>query len=477
MKKTISGIRGIVNDDIVPVDVIRFCSSFASLTGGKCVTGMDTRPSSQIFMYAAHAALMAEGVDVYNLGMVPTPVVFREARCKTAGLVVTSSHNPVEWNGLKFIVDGRGINEDELAAIVGQAGSTCAEISEISCHDSAAKGDMQTSSKTARDGQADGYVRRSTVEYTRQDSSTRPGREYECAASQYVDDAAKVIGDAERGTRVAVDIGGGAAADIVPKLLGTIGCNTTIINADLASCTRGPDPTTDRLDDLVNASLAADIGFAFDLDGDRLVIVRDGIKETPDTTLGLGVAMALEMGCNSFVISTDTSVAVEKLIADEGGSCIRSKVGEANVVGEMMRIGAQAGGEGSSGGFILGDFNYCRDGILTSGFVSCLLSNETRFKEILNYMKRYHMIRTKMQANSARHKDIMERAEAWMGSECSEIDRLDGLKGILDEDTWILIRRSNTEDVIRISAESDNKDRCKDAVKRIVEAMQTKEGA
>ena len=118
MKITISGIRGVFGDDLTPNDVIKYCNNFTMLVKSKkCVIGYDTRPSSNIMMNNVVASLMQCGIDVYNLGMVPTPVVFRESRKYGAGVMITSSHNPIEWNGLKFIIDGRGLNEDELNII------------------------------------------------------------------------------------------------------------------------------------------------------------------------------------------------------------------------------------------------------------------------------------------------------------------------------------------------------------------------
>ncbi len=119
MKKSISGIRGIFGDDLTLKDVLQFCSNFAPLIKSKkCVVGNDTRPSGEMVRETAIAALLARGIDVYNLGMVPTPVVFREARRYGAGLIITSSHNPLEWNGLKFIIEGRGPNEKEFEKIL-----------------------------------------------------------------------------------------------------------------------------------------------------------------------------------------------------------------------------------------------------------------------------------------------------------------------------------------------------------------------
>ena len=119
MKKTISGIRGIFGDDLNLKDVLEFSNNFSSLIKSKkCVIGKDTRPSGQMVKDTASASLMKNGIDELNLGTVPTPVVFREARNYGAGIVISSSHNPLEWNGMKFIIEGRGINEQELPKII-----------------------------------------------------------------------------------------------------------------------------------------------------------------------------------------------------------------------------------------------------------------------------------------------------------------------------------------------------------------------
>ena len=104
--------------DLSAKDVFNFCSNFSNLIkSGKCVIGRDTRPTGKIILENVSAALMQNGIDVYNLEMAPTPVVFREAKKYGAGIVVTSSHNPIESNGLKFILEGRGITENELDVV------------------------------------------------------------------------------------------------------------------------------------------------------------------------------------------------------------------------------------------------------------------------------------------------------------------------------------------------------------------------
>ncbi len=424
MKKTISGIRGIFGEDLTLKDVLEFCNNFASLIKSKkCVIGKDTRPSGSMIKNVASAALMKNGIDIFNLETVPTPVVFREARKYGAGLVISSSHNPIQWNGMKFIIEGRGINEDELPQIIKHQ-----EIFQ-----------------------------------------TNIGIEREISSS-YIDDARKIIGDVENQPEIVVDIGGGAAKGFAPELLSKIGCNVKILNENLSGCTRGPDPTSDELTELITASNKKEIGFAFDLDGDRLVVVKNGKKQTPDVTLGLGVAKSLELGYKNFVLSIDTSVSIEKFIKERGGRVQRSKVGEANVIDLMLKNNSQAGGEGSSGGFILPEFNYCREGILTSGLIASMLGT-SEFNEIINFMESHYQIREKIEIDSKFHDEVIEQIKSKFSGDYSETISLDGIKGIIDEDSWVLIRKSNTEDIIRVSAESNSVEKCKTIVKNTLELV------
>jgi phosphoglucosamine mutase/phosphomannomutase/phosphoglucomutase len=406
LKKSISGIRGIFGNDFTLKDVLRFCRNFAPLIkSNRCVIGNDTRPSGDIVREAAIGALMAQGVNVYNLGMVPTPVVFREARRYGAGLIITSSHNPLEWNGLKFIIDGRGPNEREFAQILKEKKS----------------------------------------DYKRIGTETQ-------ISSEYVKDAVKIIGKIRRPLKVAIDIGGGAAVNVAPQLLKKLGCQIQVINQ--SSSKRGPDPTADKLSELVLMSKKADIGFAFDLDGDRLVVVKDGKKQSPDTTLALGVSKALELGYKKFCLSIDTSIAVEKHIFDNGGSVVRSKVGEANVIDVMRKQKCQAGGEGSSGGFILPEFNMCRDGILSAGLITAMA--EKTVDEIIKFVSSYHQLRTKISIESRLHDKVLSKFQKNLKGKFSQVITIDGVKAIVDDDTWALVRKSNTEDIVRISVESNN---------------------
>jgi len=390
-------------------DILKFSKNFSVLVNSKkCVIATDTRPTGQMVAETVKAGLMQSGIDVYDLGIAPTPVAFRESRKYGAGIIVTSSHNPIEWNGLKMIIDGKGVNEKQLDTVMSEQNPPKSKI----------------------------------------------GEEYKIE-SAYVDDASKIIGKISDIPKVVVDIGGGAAKGFPSQLLEKVGCDVVTINSELEKSSRGPAPTVDTLEELITNTKNRDIGFAFDLDGDRLVIVINGGKKDPDVTLGMGVVKALELGYKNFVLSQDTSVSVEKYIKQNGGTVFRSKVGETNVTEKMIETKSQVGGEGSSGGFILSDFNYCRDGILTSGLIASIIKKDV-FADVLNFMEKYHIIRDKIEYDSEHHDDTLKALHGKMKEKFGSVETLDGLKVIVDEDSWALVRKSNTENVIRVSAESNS---------------------
>lgn len=414
MKATISGIRGVVGKDLTLRDVLHFCSGFAGIVqSGRCFVGRDTRPSGAMLQGTAMAALMGCGVRVHDLGVVPTPVVFRESR-GAAGLVVTSSHNPIEWNGLKFVLDGRGINQSELDEVVRGRG--------------AMGGPWGSSAE---------------------------------ATTSYLEDLHRVVGDIPGSPAILVDGGGGAASKMAPAALEMLGCRTGAIRAEEPR----PDPTAGGLERLVAESSGYDAGVAFDMDGDRMVLVMNGVVQPPDATLGLGVAAALDRGHRTFVLSADTSVLVERYILERGGRVYRSPVGEANVVGAMADREAGAGGEGSSAGFILPGFNRCRDGMLAAGLVASMIPDGTAGR-VLDEVTGSAIIREKVSGGAS----TLERMEEGMRGISSEVDTADGIRAVLDESSWVLVRASNTEDAIRISAEAGTFEECSRIV-RLVEEM------
>jgi phosphomannomutase len=422
VKISISGVRGVFGDDDLSLyEIVKFSRSFArSLIDPteKCVIGRDTRPSSTAIAKIVTATLMQEGVEVYDLNTAPTPVVFRESRKYQAGCIVTASHNPLDWNGLKFILEGRGIFEDELQTILDNL---------------------------------DPGLRMQNYDY---------GKSFQ-AVSNYVDEVAEVAKTSESSTqsiRAGLDPGGGAGCGYINRVFKALGHKFQSINDTHGISSRGTDPTADDLKDLsalvVNNQL--DFGFAFDQDGDRLVVVDNyGKKLSPDATLLLCVASALKIGMKKFVTSIDTSVSVEKFARLHGPASIKfdySKVGESNVVNTMLKADADAGGEGSSAGFIMPKFNLCRDGFLASAIIASL--DATTIDECMKFSAQYSQMRTKISLPSHLHGKLVEKLSDILERESTKILTIDGVKAIVDDDSWILVRGSNTEHAVRISVES-----------------------
>ena len=420
MKATISGVRGVVGGDYTIKHAISFCRGFTGMVPqGMCVVGRDTRPTGRMMADAAAAILASCGIRVLDVGVAPTPVVFREARRFGAGLVVTSSHNPIHWNGLKFVLNGRGINSAELDRITSGAGGGAPP--EERSHSSPNSVETRCGAITPHD-------------------------------SSYLQDISRILGKAEGSPKVLVDAGGGAASHIAPLILREAGCRTGMAPDGPPR----PDPTAGGLERLAAGSASYHAGFAFDMDGDRLVLAVGGRVQAPDATLGLGVAAAMRRGHRRFVISMDTSVLVERYITDGGGRVWRAPVGEANVVGAMAMHDAGAGGEGSSGGFILGEFNYCRDGMLAAGLIATMTQDTMR--GVLDRMGASAIMREKVPGGA----DVLPHIIDKIKPDSSEVDTSDGVRAILDEDSWVLVRASNTEDVVRISAEAPTARRCQD---------------
>lgn len=410
MKISISGVRGVYGQDLNLHEVNRFARLFARfIKSGKCVIARDTRPSSTIIAQVVTASLMAEGINVYDLGIAPTPAAFREARTYRAGIIITASHNPLEWNGLKFIIDGRGLFEQELEIMLKIEGNHLGKFGS----------DFQIS-------------------------------------SNYIDVIADVARSANAAVKIGIDLAGGAACGYAERLFKKLGHKYYSVNGIAGISSRGPDPTADDLADLrgLVTGNKLDHGFALDLDADRLVVVNSkGEKLNPDATLLLCIARALEIGLKKFVTSIDTSVAIEKYIYQNNGRVVAySKVGEANVVSKMLDVNADAGGEGSSAGFIMPKINMCRDGLLAAATISTL--DKKIVEDCLNFASQFKQIRSKIPANSSLHRAVIEKLPDIFKGDSYSILTEDGVKAIIDEESWVLVRPSNTEHAIRISVES-----------------------
>lgn len=422
MKISISGIRGIFGQDLNLHTIMNFSRLFASflinnstITEKKCLVARDTRPSSYLILQTVSAAIMEQGINVLDLGIAPTPFVFHESIKYGNGVIVTASHNPFEWNGLKFIINGRGIFEKELDLI-----------------------------------QQENIV-----------SGTQFGEMY-ALNSNYISDILELLrktgyleDNRKKRNTIGLDPGGGAISSYIPKLYNSLNQEFYTINDIAGISSRSPDPTTDDLLELRKLVLSKklDLGFAFDMDADRLVVVdKNGNKLSPDLTLLLCIASVLDHGAKKFVASLDTSNSIKRIITEYGGSLYHSKVGEANVVKEILHLNADAGGEGSSAGFIMPKFDMCRDGILASAIISSL-SDEV-YNHCMEIASKYSTIRSKIPMESSFQKQVIEKFGDNFQEKSYDIVKMDGTKIMIDDNSWILIRSSNTEHAVRISVES-----------------------
>ena len=276
----------------------------------------------------------------------------------------------------------------------------------------------------------------------------------------------KAIAGSAKNVRVALDLAGGVGSLFISRLLSYEGCVVHSIHDSPGIFPRMIDPTADPLTALSSIVLSekCDAGFAFDCDADRLVIMdAEGRKLSGDATLLICLRYLLENTRNRVVaVSVDTSLAAEDLLREYNGRIVYAKVGEANVVRKMLENNCEAGGEGSSGGYIEPGFVLCRDGVYATTLITKMIKSEGSLKELLSNFQSYFQDRTNIEIKEREAgPKILERLSQ---SETGEIDRTDGLKIRLSDKSWVLIRASNTENVIRISAEGKSISRAKELV-------------
>ena len=430
MKISISGIRGIFGDDLNLQEISRLSRLFSSYLYNNfdypsCVVARDSRESGKIICDVVVGCLLEQGINVYDLGIAPTPVLFRESRKYSGSIMITASHNPLEWNGLKLLVKGRGLFEKELD-------------------------DMLKNTINTYKG---------------------AGKYYDLNSS-YFNDLINYIpinnNNRNDDFKIGLDFGGGATCGYVNRLFQIYNIKYLSINDRFGFSSRGPDPTSNPLNELreIVKLNKLNFGFAFDLDGDRLVIVNSkGESLSPDLTLLLCVSGAIQNQLKKFVISLDSSIAIEKYIKEHGAKVFYSKVGEANVIKKITEVNGDSGGEGSSGGFIMPSFTYCRDALLAS-IIVCSLDQKI-IDDCLQLSSNYIQIRTKLPIKpEIKLNDLLEKISSVLAPSSTQVISEDGFKFIFDENSWTLVRPSNTEHVLRISLESE-KDRSNSLYKSV----------
>ena len=420
--RSASGLRGIAEDHFTPELIDNYISAFISTQNIKsCVIGRDGRPSGKQISQWVIDSFHKNGINVENCGLATTPTmqVMTEKENFDGGIVITASHNPSEYNGLKFLeTDGTFLSPEQ-----------CEEL--FKAVDRNVSIDPPDSLGVVSD--------------------------YSTANEEHIDKvlAAKCIDTdniRKNNFKVVIDAVNGAGSFILPMLCERLDCEVITMNCSGdGNFSRIPEPLAENLDALEQKVLevGADIGFATDPDGDRLSIVSNKGKAIGEEyTLVLAVKNYLNFQESMVVTNLSTSMMLD----DITNKTIRTRIGEAHVVQKMNELNISIGGEGN-GGVILKEVHLGRDSLVAVSMILSLLSisGKSISDEICSIPK-YLMVKDKILLNSKIDFDSLESI-----FDCDEINRLDGIK-FSWSDKWIHIRKSNTEPIIRIFAEAPTKD-------------------
>jgi phosphomannomutase len=423
---SVAGARGIVGETIDEDVVARLTRAYCSvLPDGPIAVGRDTRPSGASFIEAVTDAVTSSGRDVIHLGIATTPTVelVTEKSDAVAGIIVTASHNPVQWNALKFL-DHRGIfitrdvSEKLLAAY--ESGDAAP---------SRSKGSVRT---------------------------------YQGAAEEHIDAILKLdVIDVERITAakltVVVDCINGAGSVIAPELLYRLGARVIQLNCSPnGNFYRDPEPRPENLADLTACvrKSAADLGLATDPDADRLALVSGGVDGEPiseEYTLALAAEVILKKHPGNLVVNLSTSAWIDHVAGAYGVSVERTPVGEAHVVARMLGDGAVAGGEGN-GGVIYPALHPGRDAMLGMALILQLLAD--RGVPLADIVREYPPLLIRKDKVPLGGAFSAERiSQALRPSDPATIDTQDGVKATF-ADGWVHLRVSNTEGIVRVITEA-----------------------
>ena len=419
-----NGIRGIANDSLDCELALHIGRCVGHVLGRRIAVAVDPRVSSDMIRSALAAGLMSVGADVLDLGMVPTPALQNYIRSRpevTGGVMITASHNPPEFNGIKCISgDGTECSPEEEHAIeeLYERGPGCVGWQDV------------------------GRIFRVSG-----------------ADNEYIDSiVSKVDAEAIRaaGITVCVDCANGASCHTTPELMRRLGVRAITLNGDPQGEFPGhpSEPTEDNLESLKRmvVDTGADLGIAHDGDADRCVFVtRDGRYVSGDVSLALLSGYILRRnGGGKVVVTVATSAIVEDVAGSAGGTVEYTAVGSP-IVARAMRTGGGIFGGEENGGLIFADHQYCRDGAMGAAMMLECVARNGPLGDQIETLPRYRTVKAAIACPDHLKGDLIRAvSSAHSGERCNLTD---GLR-IDYDDGWVLMRPSGTEPKFRIYSES-----------------------
>jgi len=429
LKISISGVRGVVGDSLTPQLSASFAQAFGSYLGrGKVIVGQDARISGTMVKNAIYSGILSVGCQPVDTGTCPIPsiMILTKERKAIGGIAVTASHNPKDWNGLKFI-NGKGLflnhsQIEEFLDIYHQGDFSLVKVEKYK-------------SLLYEKNPTDLHLKK-LLNYFNVDLIRR------------------------KKFKVAADCCNGAGAVLMPQFLKALGCQMILINTTLdGAFAHHPEPIPENISKLsrIIKEKNADIGFVQDADADRLAIVNEkGEPIGEELTLALAVKYILYKKPGPVVTNLSTTQAIDDIAGEHNAPVFRTKIGEINVVEEIINRKALIGGEGN-GGVIFPEIHPCRDSFTAIGLtLEFMASSGKSISQLQEEIPKYYMIKDKIDGTSEQaYPMLRELKKRYSGKE--QISTLDGLKINL-RDAWIHIRPSNTESIIRIVAEAKSRD-------------------
>lgn len=430
----ISGVRGIINDGFDEEVVKVYTRAFAQLMdNGRIVIAQDSRPSGEMFKAVVEETLSQLGCEIIDCGICPTPTAQLMVKDLNArgGIIVTASHNPIEWNALKFVGDeGLFLDSDEHKQLqielakVNEAGPLTAE---------------RSGSVTKLDDRLERHIQ-----------------------NVMALDLMNVPAIRALKPKVVIDAINGAGSEVLPAFLERLGCEVIPINCDNdGNFVHTPEPLPENLMELRStvSRVGADIGIATDPDADRLAVIdANGNPLVEEYTLVLAAYHALrhakEDDRRPLVTNLSSTKALDDLAERYGRQVLRTPVGEIHVARKMQQQDSLIGGEGN-GGVILAESHLGRDSLVASGLILSLMAETKQsIREIADDLPRYEMVKDKINVQGYQPADILQSLAEKYASLTPNLE--DGVK-ISWKDRWVHFRASNTEPIVRIFAEASTR--------------------